>query len=583
MSRQTDQRSAFIAEYAAKRQGQLERAKQLREQRSNIGSVADVGDQPPALPRSGGSMRQPNSSSEYRGNTGNTYDDDDLVQKTTRIRAGGPVASSTAMPVSSRQSAAYEYPPPLGTQPQMPSAHAVQPPNLRQRTVEVTEQHFREATQRGIITPDQARQLWAVISDQAMQVAPPAGFTSSLRQSAPAQSGVGYDPRSYAPPTPVQASAVPQGTYNGSFAHQLALGGKGAPMVLDSDEYPPDTPPVGTRLAKNTASRIGSRRPEWNSDFATDEAAEPSAGVESARAQQTKPQPKIIAARNTRPEWSTDFAEGDSGFGAPPPPKQSGGGRRPRSDEAEVPPLNQVLAPKQQLSVKQQQQAPSAAAPKRSVMPTRGRQQAPPPEPEAPVQDESEIAEFMRQKEIARLQFENALQEAASSEPMVPCENCGRKFRESIIDRHESACQTATKKRRVFDSKTNRLSGIDGMEEVVMQQQRTARRGGGKAAPQQQQQPQASRHAEPVMPANKMPKWKLQHQQFQAALAAIRQAAQPGGLTAPPIAMPEALDDRVPCPHCSRKFAAETASRHIPHCAKTVNKPKPVVRPGGKR
>eukprot|EP00331_Platyophrya_macrostoma_P010035 CAMPEP_0176426454 /NCGR_PEP_ID=MMETSP0127-20121128/11952_1 /TAXON_ID=938130 /ORGANISM="Platyophrya macrostoma, Strain WH" /LENGTH=86 /DNA_ID=CAMNT_0017807725 /DNA_START=8 /DNA_END=266 /DNA_ORIENTATION=- len=78
-----------------------------------------------------------------------------------------------------------------------------------------------------------------------------------------------------------------------------------------------------------------------------------------------------------------------------------------------------------------------------------------------------------------------------------------------------------------------------------------------------------------------MPKWKLQHQQFQAALAAIRQTSQPGGLTGPPVAMPESLDDRVPCPHCSRKFAPETATRHIPHCAKTINKPKPVVRPGG--
>jgi len=44
--------------------------------------------------------------------------------------------------------------------------------------------------------------------------------------------------------------------------------------------------------------------------------------------------------------------------------------------------------------------------------------------------------------------------------------------------------------------------------------------------------------------------------------------------------------DLVPCPHCGRKFAPcknlimirlylETADRHIPKCATTINKPKP--------
>lgn len=34
-------------------------------------------------------------------------------------------------------------------------------------------------------------------------------------------------------------------------------------------------------------------------------------------------------------------------------------------------------------------------------------------------------------------------------------------------------------------------------------------------------------------------------------------------------------DDYKQCPYCSRKFAQETAARHIPKCKTTINKPKP--------
>ena len=73
-----------------------------------------------------------------------------------------------------------------------------------------------------------------------------------------------------------------------------------------------------------------------------------------------------------------------------------------------------------------------------------------------------------------------------------------------------------------------------------------------------------------AMPANKMPKWKRDHQAFQQALQANRQISQatangvPLSDLPPPPPTNSDLDDRVPCPHCGRKFNAKAAERHIP-------------------
>ena len=46
-----------------------------------------------------------------------------------------------------------------------------------------------------------------------------------------------------------------------------------------------------------------------------------------------------------------------------------------------------------------------------------------------------------------------------------------------------------------------------------------------------------------------------------------------GGYGAPSKYQPaEQYDDRVPCPHCGRKFAELTAERHIPHCEQSMKK-----------
>ena len=50
--------------------------------------------------------------------------------------------------------------------------------------------------------------------------------------------------------------------------------------------------------------------------------------------------------------------------------------------------------------------------------------------------------------------------------------------------------------------------------------------------------------------------------------------------TLPPPAPPE-YDDRVPCPHCGRRFNAMAAERHIPKCTSIMAKPKTLARGGG--
>jgi hypothetical protein len=475
----------------------------------------------------------------------------------------------------------------------------------------VTEADFRKASQAGIITPDQARQLWAVLSNQATSsraVAGPqqsdsmkaTGVRPTAAQQLQQETNMYSAAPQYGQPTRGNASQSPQyAAYNSSD------------YALQEDEaLPPSRSGGGPKSGAQSQPQRKSSKPEWNTDFAScfpgddDSSAPPPPKTTNitAAAKAKQMQQKI------RPEWNNnveelpptrDSSEGDRR--TPPAVKKSGvaTSRRPQQEQpaggleefmpskqkaqpptTKAPPPSLDDRPARPEATPKQQQAqassrnPTAAAAVGSGAAQRGvalrqggargagrQQQQEDVEPPPPQQNPDEVAEFLALKEQQRRAFEDALNEANQRESLVPCSLCGRTFRETVIDRHEGACRIANKKRRAYDVKGHRLEGIEGIDEVMVRPDpppppRTANsRGGGGAAAQQP----------------KLPKWKVQHLQFQAFLKqGAGQPAEP-----PP-------DDRVACPHCNRKFAEETAARHIPKCANTVAKPKSLARPGRK-
>merc|ERR1712039_443510 len=127
------------------------------------------------------------------------------------------------------------------------------------------------------------------------------------------------------------------------------------------------------------------------------------------------------------------------------------------------------------------------------------------------------------------------------------------------------------KTRKVFDSRHARLGEY---EEEMHGMQRVA-----KAAPP----PSAAAAKTP----GKLPKWKAQSSALRQAMDYNKKMAQAkkdgislASLPPPPATLAEA-DDRIECPHCSRKFNAKAAERHIPKCSEIRAKPSTLRRGAG--
>ena len=133
-------------------------------------------------------------------------------------------------------------------------------------------------------------------------------------------------------------------------------------------------------------------------------------------------------------------------------------------------------------------------------------------------------------------------EEEAAGCARVECSHCGRHFLEARLARHQAVCQ-GRKKAKVQPAKLQQSE-----------------------AQQEAQQSEALRRAK-----------QLKHNlaQSEALRQAIKSARTPGD---PPAPAEEAPDDRVECPHCSRRFAPGPAERHIAKCEEIRAKPTTLKR-----
>jgi len=139
---------------------------------------------------------------------------------------------------------------------------------------------------------------------------------------------------------------------------------------------------------------------------------------------------------------------------------------------------------------------------------------------------------------------------------LVECPICSRFFADHRIEVHKRACQKASKKRKQFNVQNQRLTR-EAKQALISTKKR--------ATP-----------AHTKKPATAMPKWKLQHLQFQQMLKSNKNNSTTNDYVEEKI-----LDDRVECPHCGRKFSHETAKRHIPQCKNIKHKPTTLMKGTG--
>lgn len=167
----------------------------------------------------------------------------------------------------------------------------------------------------------------------------------------------------------------------------------------------------------------------------------------------------------------------------------------------------------------------------------------------------------IRNKLIKRRLFQGSENEAESISPQrddkLPCRYCKRRFFKERIEKHENACQNASKKRPVFDIKCKRAPNL---VYPVLKRSNSIRK--------------------PTTRLN-FPdsKWQRQHSDFQNNIKFARKLKylEEAGIDVTHIRPPPAKnEDYIQCPYCFRKYAPIPAERHIPKCKDIIHKPRPL-------
>ncbi|KAG5487645.1 hypothetical protein LSCM4_08090 [Leishmania orientalis] len=610
----------FVQDYAAKRQAQMERARQLREDRLQH-------------------HHQPHPSQSSGGNT-------EVATLTSRPPPPPPHAPRSRHPASGQGSADS------GASPGKCGDGSV---------LYVREQHFKQATQAGIITPDQARQLWAMLSNQIIRVSSPSAHANAVsvssllalsnnscnssgrvagssefgasisleslrtsiayfkreQQRLQQQGGGGAAvagspsqaryPLSSSPPALSSTAAQPLPQSRGLPVRQPQYeGGAKNDFYGDAGAEEDEQRAVAAPLPM----RGGRSRPAWNSDVEVRH-EDNHDDDRNRRAPSSTPTASSGAVALKKPRTGRTNVSRSPAKGSPTLPSSAAGAggasahtsagqgsSRYGNDDTQAD--SNVCMPQQpSFAVSRASKVGGAGAAGRR--PPASRATAPPPSSGAPVNlDDLPVGAGSSgggmndwanayppgmgpPTSASGNDIIAAQAAAAAQEPMQECRICGRSFRTSVAARHEALCRKqANKPRRVFNMREQRLDGVEGIKEVQRTAARAGGGGGGRGGGGGGGRGGGSDAASAAV-KGKLPKWKVQHEQFQAAMRAVRQqqgAGAGGGgfgsgpMAPPPAPIPEEYDDRVPCPHCGRKFAQEVAARHIPKCATTIAKPK---------
>lgn len=160
--------------------------------------------------------------------------------------------------------------------------------------------------------------------------------------------------------------------------------------------------------------------------------------------------------------------------------------------------------------------------------------------------------------------------------PLVPCPDCGRKFKEESLEKHTKICKKVfQQKRKQFNSAANRLGEFENANELIEKASKIEKE---KEAPKKDK------------PSGKVPKWKAESLAFRQAILAAKGAGgdeeaqqKANELQQELGAIKEAAGDEVDpdmlkCPHCGRTFNKEAGERHVKICQKTFG-----GKPGGGR
>lgn len=149
----------------------------------------------------------------------------------------------------------------------------------------------------------------------------------------------------------------------------------------------------------------------------------------------------------------------------------------------------------------------------------------------------------------------------------VPCPDCGRKFHPSRLDSHIRACKKIfIAKRPEFDLTRKRVDE-EGIRMISNETKKEL---------------EAIKNGEEMKDIN-AGKWKKKSGGFREAMALMKEVKRCEELGVEFVEtktqeQKDAEDDRVPCPHCKRKFAANVADRHIPKCKESKAKPNRLQR-----